>query len=167
MVAARVGVFDGGEHRRGARRQHRGDGAGVQQGGALQHKGEAVRQAGKLPGEVERVGGGAVVVNQGGGHAGGQLVGALRQHHGAGAQVRGHGIPVGVAAVAADELHGMVQAGQAHRDIEGAAAHVGFDSGGALDNVNKALANNSEHGHTLPEKRPPTQACYASPTMEI
>jgi hypothetical protein len=60
-----------------------------------------------------------------------------------------------VAAIAADELHGMVEPGQAHRNVEGAAAHVGFDSGGALDNVNKALANYSEHGHTLPEKRLP------------
>jgi hypothetical protein len=52
----------------------------------------------------------------------------------------------------------MVQSGQAHGDVERAAAHVGLDSGSALDNVNKALADYSEHGHTLPEKRQPHTA---------
>nr|BFE43385.1 hypothetical protein GCM10017547_12780 [Pseudarthrobacter oxydans] len=50
----------------------------------------------------------------------------------------------------------MVKAGQAHRHVQRAAAHVGFNSRGALDNVNKAFANNSEHGHTLPERGQPT-----------
>lgn len=81
--------------------------------------------------------------------------------------MRNHGIPVRVAAVAANELHRVVQASQPHRYIEGAAAHVGFDSGGALDNVNKALADNSEHGHTLPEKPAAHTARGAWPTMEI
>ena len=45
----------------------------------------------------------------------------------------------------------MVQPGQSHRHVEGAAAHVGLDSGGPLDDVNQAFANNCEHGHTLPE----------------
>jgi hypothetical protein len=31
---------------------------------------------------------------------------------------------------------------------------VRFDSGGALDNVDEAFANNCEHAHTLPEDRP-------------
>ncbi|MDQ0862882.1 hypothetical protein [Arthrobacter globiformis] len=60
-------------------------------------------------------------------------------------------LPVRVPAVPADELHRVPQAGEPDGDVERAAAHMGFDSGAALDHVNEALADNSEHGHTLPE----------------
>jgi hypothetical protein len=67
--------------------------------------------------------------------------------------VRRDGIAVGVPAVAADELDRVVEAGQAHGDVQRAAAHVGFDPGGALDNIDEAFAYNCEHAHTLPEDR--------------
>lgn len=45
----------------------------------------------------------------------------------------------------------MIQPGQAHGNVERAAANVGLYPAGTLDDVNKGLANNSQHGTTLPE----------------
>ena len=151
----RVGALDGGKHLGGAGRQHGGDGTGVQQRGSLQQERQARRDAGKLPGEVERVGGGPGVVDQRGGHAGGQLVGPHREQHGARLQVRGQGLAVGIPAVAANELDRMVQPRQPHRHVEGAAADMGLDAGGTLDDINQPFANYCEHGHTLPENPVP------------
>ena len=121
-------MLDGGKHLRGTRRQHRGNRAGMQQRAALQHERQPVREAGELPGEVEGVARGAVVVNQGGCHRRRQFVRTQREQHRTGLEVRRDGFPVGVPAVAADELHRVVQPGQAHRDVQGAAADVGLDT---------------------------------------
>ena len=97
-----------------------------------------------------------------------QLVRAQREQHRAGPQVGRDGFTVGVPAVAADELHRMVQPGQPHRDVQGAAADVGLDTGGALDNINQALTNNCEHAHTLPEntaRRRCVRACSACESL--